>query len=67
MRPVEMVSYADIRGSKNGLNWPKEDCVDKDSYLGKMRQRFALAFDLPTEVQWEFKWIVFNRREGGDK
>lgn len=21
----------------------------------------------PTEVWWEFKWILFNRREGGDK
>ena len=21
----------------------------------------------PTEVRWEFKWIVFNRKEGGMK
>ena len=54
MRPVEKVRYLDIRGSNKGLNWPKDDEVDNDSFLGKLRKRIGLRFDLPTEVQWEY-------------
>ena len=54
MRPVETVSYIDIRGANKGLNWPKDNKVDNDSYLGKLRKRIGLEFDLPTEVQWEY-------------
>ena len=54
MRPVEKVSYLDIRGTKNGSNWPKDNKVDNDSYLGRLRKRIGLEFDLPTEVQWEY-------------
>ena len=54
MRPVEKVSYIDIRGGRNGLNWPQNGKVDNDSYLGKMRKQFGLEFDLPTAVQWEY-------------
>ena len=54
MRPVENVCYLDIRGKKNGLNWPKDDKVDYYSYLGRLRKRIGLEFDLPTEVQWEY-------------
>ena len=54
MRPVETVSYIDIRGPKKGLNWPKDGSVDNNSYLGKLRQKVGIDFDLPTEVQWEY-------------
>lgn len=54
MRPVESVSYTDIRGANKGLNWPKDNKVDDDSYLGKLRGQTGLEFDLPTEVQWEY-------------
>ena len=54
MRPVEKVSYIDIRGKGKGLNWPKDNQVDADSYLGKLRKRIGIDFDLPTEVQWEY-------------
>lgn len=54
MRPVEKVSSADIRGSKKGLNWPMDDDVDNDSYVGKLRKRIGLRFDLPTDAQWEY-------------
>ena len=54
MRPVEKVSYHHIRGINNGLNWPKDNKVDDDSYLGKLRKRIGIDFDLPTEVQWEY-------------
>ena len=34
--------------------------------LVEMRRRFAPASPAePTEVWWEFKWIVFNRKKGG--
>ena len=54
MRPVEKVSYIDIRGRGKGLNWPKDNKVDDGSYLGKLRKRTGLEFDLPTEAQWEY-------------
>ena len=54
MRPVEKMCYIDIRGSKKGQNWPKEGAVDGDSYLGRLRKKVGIDFDLPTEVQWEY-------------
>lgn len=34
--------------------------------LVEMRRRFVPASPAePTEVLWEFKWIVFNRKKGG--
>ena len=53
-RPVENVSYNAIRGSSNGANWPSSNAVDSSSFLGKMRARTGLDFDLPTEAQWEY-------------
>ena len=53
-RPVERVSYEDIRGSSIGAGWPGNTAVDAGSFLGKLRARTGLAFDLPTEAQWEF-------------
>lgn len=53
-RPVEQVSYNDIRGTLLGANWPAHAQVDAASFLGKIRARTALNFDLPTEAQWEY-------------
>ena len=53
-RPVECVSYNDIRGTSLGANWPAHAQVDATSFLGKIRARTALNFDLPTEAQWEY-------------
>ena len=52
-RPVEMVSYNDIRGSSEGAKWPSSSAVDADSFMGRLRARTKLDFDLPTEAQWE--------------
>ncbi len=49
-RPVERVSYLMIRGG----NWPESDEVDKDSFMGILRDRTEMIFDLPTEAQWEY-------------
>jgi formylglycine-generating enzyme required for sulfatase activity len=55
-RPVENVSYKDIRGSSLGAGWPSGGhAVDADSFLGKLRAKTGgLLFDLPTEAQWEY-------------
>ena len=53
-RPVEQVSYNDIRGSSLGAQWPASNAVDSDSFLGGLRARTGLDFDLPTEAQWEY-------------
>jgi formylglycine-generating enzyme required for sulfatase activity len=52
--PVECVSYDDIRGSSEGANWPKSNSVDSGSFLGKLRAKTGIDFDLPTEAQWEY-------------
>ena len=54
MLPVDCVDYHGIRGWGKGNNWPENNQVDDSSYLGKMRSRFGLEFDLPTEAQWEY-------------
>ena len=53
-RPVERVNYNAIRGSMNGVQWPSSNAVDTSSFLGKLRARTGLDFDLPTEAQWEY-------------
>ena len=53
-RPVDSVSYNMIRGSSSGANWPSSDAVDSASFIGKLRLRTGLGFDLPTEAQWEY-------------
>ena len=54
LRPVEAVSYNMIRGSSNGAKWPSSSAVDSSSFMGKLRARTGLDFDLPTEAQWEY-------------
>jgi len=53
-RPVEKVSYNTIRGSTLGAAWPNHRQVDATSFMGKLRARTGLTFDLPTEAQWEY-------------
>jgi formylglycine-generating enzyme required for sulfatase activity len=53
-RPVDGVFYNDIRGAANGAAWPQSSAVDSISFLGKLRERTGLEFDLPTEAQWEY-------------
>ena len=53
-RPVEKVSYDMIRGSADGAKWPSSPDVDASSFIGKLRARTGLDFDLPTEAQWEY-------------
>ena len=54
-RPVEHVSYIDIRGGVKGITWPESKEVDESSFIGVLRKKSGFtAFDLPTEAQWEY-------------
>ena len=53
-RPVEQVTYTDIRGANDGANWPAANTVDTTSFMGLLRSKTGQAFDLPTEAQWEY-------------
>jgi formylglycine-generating enzyme required for sulfatase activity len=57
MRPMEKVSYNEIRNSSSKIanpayNWPANPYGL--SFLGLLRTKTGLDFDLPTEAQWEF-------------
>ena len=58
MRPVEQVCYNEIRNAANSTtantayDWPADP--NPSSFLGKLRTKTGLDFDLPSEAQWEF-------------
>lgn len=52
MLPKVEVSYDMIRGSGSGTNWPVNNAVDTDSFIGRLREKTGMNFDLPTEAQW---------------
>ena len=54
VRPVETVSYDNIRGTVNGAAWPAHNQVDANSFMGRLRSKVNMLFDLPTEAQWEY-------------
>jgi formylglycine-generating enzyme required for sulfatase activity len=59
-RPVEQVSYYDIRenpinSDDPAVDWPNNSEVSAASFMGKLRAKTGLAtFDLPTESQREY-------------
>ena len=55
MRPVECVSWNDIRGDSAIYNWPGASNVSPDSFIGLIRAKSGItSSDLPTEAQWEY-------------
>ena len=58
MRPMERVSYNEIRNAVNtttantSYNWPA--APNPSSFLGLLRTKTGIDFDLPSETQWEF-------------
>ena len=57
MRPVEQVCYNEIRSAANSTtanptyDWPA--IPNPSSFLGKLRTKTGINFDLPSEAQWE--------------
>ena len=58
MRPMEKLSYNEIRNAANtyvanaAYNWPNDP--NPSSFLGLLRLKTGIDFDLPSEAQWEF-------------
>ena len=52
MRPVENVSYNAIRNSTADNNYPNDPSMT--SFLGYLKNKTGIYFDLPSEAQWEF-------------
>lgn len=58
-RPVERVSYDQIRGNVLGAAWPNDDFdtahgVDDGSVIASIRAVTGKTVDLPSEAEWEF-------------
>ncbi len=58
-RPVENVSYINVRGATDDvppINWPSTGTqVGATNFLGRLRSKTGIGdFDLPTEAQWEY-------------
>ena len=51
-KPVTKISYNILRGATH--SWPASSEVDAGTFLGRLRAKTDLAFDLPTEAQWEY-------------
>ena len=56
VRPVDHTCYNRVRGNAaSGCNWPADGhAVGPDAFMGKLRTRTGIEFDLPTMAQWEF-------------
>ena len=53
--PANLYSHVHLRGVADSFSWPANGhAVSDSSLLGLMRARTGVAFDLPTEAQWEF-------------
>ena len=53
-RPAENVKHDTLRGGVGKTSWPTSRNVSSDSVVGILQARSGLAFDLPTEAQWEY-------------
>ena len=66
-RPVENVSYDDIRGKDKGSAYPESNEVDSGSFIGLLRSKAKLEkLDLPTEEQWRIACSASIRDSGGE-
>ena len=52
-RPFDSFYPSRLFGN-NGWKWPDDKSVASSSVLGRLRAKTGLAFNLPTEAQWQF-------------
>ena len=53
--PAAHTSFELLRGQTASYDWPANGhAVASDSVIGKLRSVTGIAFDLPTDAQWEF-------------
>ena len=52
-RPVDAF-YTQRLFSKDGWKWPDDKSVLASSVLGRLRSKSGIAFNLPTEAQWQY-------------
>ena len=51
-RPVADLLWSDLRGNSRIYDWPATNTVDEASFLGILRRKTGLNFDLPSVAQW---------------
>lgn len=54
MMPITSLSWDDIRGDSTIYDWPSVKTVAANSFIGLLRSKTGLNFDLPTVAQWEY-------------
>ena len=54
IRPVENVSWTDVRGNTDTGDWTTIGTISPSSFIGLINAKTGLACDLPTYVQWEY-------------
>lgn len=56
LHPAGDVSYLKLRENAKGTGAARDPAAapGADSFLGKLRARTGIAFDLPTDAEWEF-------------
>jgi len=48
--PIYLITWDSIRGAA----WPNNYLPGSNSFVGRLKQKTNLSFDLPTEAQWEY-------------
>ena len=63
-KPADNVSYNLIRGTAAVVNdvpqyyYPQSP--DPDSFLGKLRTKTSVSFDLPAQFEWNYAWHAYS-------